>query len=100
MTPGNRWTYAVVIDNGLIHSEWGAQNIFSFHRGALQKLIEKHYFNCFGSLFRCQILYNLYLLLRSTSSLLSTSPRDTLQYSKMTCLVVKYFNLVTPDWLI
>ena len=40
MTPGNRGTFTTSIDNCLLYSEWGALNIF--HRGALQKLNEKH----------------------------------------------------------
>ena len=31
------------MDNGLICSKWGTGNILSFHRGALQNIIEKHY---------------------------------------------------------
>ena len=37
ITPGNRHRYIIVIDHGLIYSEKGAHNIFSFHRKALQK---------------------------------------------------------------
>ena len=35
----NRHTYASFIDNGLIYIEWGggAQKVFSFHTGVLQK---------------------------------------------------------------
>ena len=36
-TPGNRDTYNIFIDNGLIYSKWGAQNIFFFHRGGSKK---------------------------------------------------------------
>ena len=32
MTPGHRCTCAIVIDNGLGHSEWEARS-FSFNRG-------------------------------------------------------------------
>ena len=42
MVPENRYTYASSIDNSLIHSEWGAQNIPYSHQGALQTKIEKH----------------------------------------------------------
>ena len=42
MIPGNRNVYSIFTYNGLIYSEWGAQNIFSTHRGALQTIIEKH----------------------------------------------------------
>ena len=33
MTLGNRYAYTIFIDDGLIYSKLGAQNIFSFHRG-------------------------------------------------------------------
>ena len=38
MTPKNRYTYTIFIDNALIYSEWGALNIFSFYRGGLAKI--------------------------------------------------------------
>ena len=44
-TPGNRYTYAIFIDNDLIFSEWG-RGIFSLPmRGGLQKIFEKHCIN-------------------------------------------------------
>ena len=40
MTSGNRYTYTICIDNGLIYNDGGeARNIFSFHRGTLQRTI-------------------------------------------------------------
>ena len=37
MTPGNRYTYAVFINNGHIYSEWGGGRIFSLSIGCLAK---------------------------------------------------------------
>ena len=42
MILGNRHTYTSFVDNCVIYSDWGAQKFFSFHRGVMQKIIEKH----------------------------------------------------------
>ena len=41
MTPENRYTCTLFIDNDVIYCKWGG-GIFSSHDGALQKISEKH----------------------------------------------------------
>ena len=43
MTQRSWYTYTIFKENGLIYCKWGVRNAFSFHRRALQKIIEKHY---------------------------------------------------------
>ena len=35
--PGNRYTYTIFIENGLIYCEWGEREVVSLSMGALQK---------------------------------------------------------------
>ena len=42
ITPGNKYTYTIFIDNSLIYNTWGKLNVFLFRGGGpLEKIIEK-----------------------------------------------------------
>ena len=47
MTLGNRYTNTIFIDSAHIYREWRARIFFCFHRGALQKIIGKHWPICY-----------------------------------------------------